>query len=509
MKGLTFDFKDINYKNEILAGLTVAIALVPEAIAFSFIAGVPPLVGLYAAFIMGLVTAVLGGRPGMISGATGAIAIVLVPLVKEFGVDFIYPALILGGLFQMTVGVLKLGKFIRLIPYPVMLGFVNGLAIVIFKAQFSQFMVKDDSGVPHWISGNPLWIMVALVLLTMAIMQFLPKLTKVVPSGLVAIVVVALISVFGGLDTITVGDQASIKGWLPPFIVPNVPFEWETIAIVFPFALKVAGVGLIESLLTLTLIDDITNTRGSGNKESFAQGLANVICGFFGSMGGCAMIGQSMINIQSGARKRLSGIVAAVSLLLFVLFFSDIIEQVPIAALVGVMFMVAIGTFEWHSLKLVNKMPVFDIFIIIVVTVVTVFEDLAIAVLIGVILSAISFAWGQATRIRARKSEGENGEKIYEIFGPLFFASTKHFEEKFDPENDPQITIVDFSESRVVDMSAIEAIKAISRKYDALGKEVKFRAMSTDCLDLLATAKIDINIERSEDDPRYKVLTNV
>lgn len=505
MKGLGYDFQGINYKNESLAGLTVAIALVPEAIAFSFIAGVPPLVGLYAAFIMGLVTALLGGRPGMISGATGAIAIVLIPLVKEFGVDFIYPAIILGGLFQMAVGALRLGKFIRLIPYPVMLGFVNGLAIVIFKAQFSQFKVEGATGDIDWISGNALYIMIGLVLLTMAIMHFLPKVTKIIPSGLAAILIVSLVSYFIDFDIITVGDQASIKGGFPSFILPHVEWTMDTLIIILPFALKVAGVGLIESLLTLTLIDDITETRGSGNRESIAQGLANVICGFFGSMGGCAMIGQSMINIQSGARKRLSGIVAAISLLLFIVYFSGIIEKVPIAALVGVMFMVAIGTFEWASLRVFNKMPLFDVFIIVIVSLVTVFEDLAVAVVLGVVLSAVSFAWNQATRIRARKRVDEDGVKYYEIYGPLFFASTTHFTDKFDVKNDPENVIVDFSESKVVDMSAIETIKAINRKYHEAGKKLIFKHLSNDCKDILSQAKVEVSIDSSERDPNYKV----
>lgn len=501
------EFKNINYKNEILAGLTVAIALVPEAIAFSFIAGIDPLIGLYAAFMMGLVTAVLGGRPGMISGATGAIAIVLVPLIKGYGLDYLFPTLILAGLFQMAVGYFRLGKFIRLIPHSVMLGFVNGLAIVIFLAQFSQFKITNTLGEQEWLSGNSLYIMLGLVLLAMAIIHFLPKVSKVLPSALVAILVITAIVVGGGLDTTTVGDLASIKGGLPSLVSFNFPFTLESLLVMLPFALKVAGVGLIESLLTLTLIDEMTDTRGSGNKESFAQGIGNVLNGFFGGMGGCAMIGQSMININSGARSRISAFVAAIALLAFVLFLSPIIERIPIAALVGVMFMVAIGTFEWSSLRVLNKVPRIDMIVIVVVSVVTVLEDLAIAVLIGVVLSAIAFAWDNAIRIRARKRfEGET--KFYEIYGPLFFGSTTNFLDKFDFKNDPKKVIIDFAESRISDQSGLEAIRKINDRYVELEKDVSFRHLSTDCQRLLDTANIVIEKDPYVD-PKYSVVVDI
>ncbi|MBB3701511.1 STAS domain-containing protein [Flammeovirga yaeyamensis] len=489
-----------DFKTEILSGLTVAIALVPEAIAFSFIAGVSPLVGLYAAVVMGFVTAVGGGRPGMISGATGAIAVVVMPLIADKGINYLFPAIILGGALQILVGALRLGKFIRLVPHPVMLGFVNGLAIVIFKAQFSQFMVDGE-----YLSGAPLYMMLGLVVLAMVVIQFFPKLTKVVPSPLMAILLVSGIAIGFGIDTPTVGDMASIEGGLPSLIFPDVPLNMETLMIILPFALKVAGVGLIESLLTLTLIDEITETRGSGNRESVAQGVANIISGFTGGMGGCAMIGQSMINIQSGARKRWSGIIAAVALMSFVLFLSSIIEQIPIAALVGVMFMVAIGTFEWSSFRILNKVPKTDVVVLITVSLVTVIEDLAVAVLIGIIMSALSFAWENAVRIRARKKTDEFGRKHYEIYGPLFFGSATNFFEKFDFKNDPKEVIIDFTESRVADLSGIEAINKINEKYEQYGKTVTFIHLSQDCIALLDKAKSHVEIDHDHD-PHYSVV---
>lgn len=499
-QNLQLSIKGTDFKTEILSGLTVAIALVPEAIAFSFIAGVSPLVGLYAAVIMGVITAVLGGRPGMISGATGAIAVVIMPLIATQGVDYLFPAIILGGVLQISVGALKLGKFIRLVPHPVMLGFVNGLAIVIFKAQFSQFKVDGE-----YLSGAPLYIMLGLVVLAMLVIQFLPKVSKVIPSPLMAILVVSGIAIGFGVETPTVGDMASIKGGLPSLIIPNVPFNMETLMIILPFSLKVAGVGLIESLLTLTLIDEITETRGSGNRESVAQGLGNIISGFTGGMGGCAMIGQSMINIQSGARQRWSGIIAAAALMAFVLFLSSIIEQIPIAALVGVMFMVSVGTFEWSSLRILNKVPKVDVIVLITVSIVTVVEDLAVAVLVGIIMSALSFAWENAIRIRARKKTDEFGRKHYEIYGPLFFGSATNFFEKFDFKNDPKEIIIDFTESRVADLSGIEAINKINEKYEQYGKNVTFIHLSQDCIDLLDKAKSHIEIDHDHD-PHYSVV---
>jgi SulP family sulfate permease len=499
-----FDLKQqVNYKNEILSGLTVALALVPEAIAFALIAGLSPLTGLYAAFMMGLVTSVLGGRPGMISGATGAVAVVIIALAKSEpgGVEYIFTAVVLAGILQAAAGFLRLGKFIRLVPHPVMFGFVNGLAIVIFLAQLDQFKAGES-----WLSGEPLFMMLGLVGLTMLIIWGLPKLTKVFPSSLAAILVVTAIVLGFGISTRTVGDIASIKGGFPPFHIPEVPFTLETLKIVFPYSLIIAGVGLIESLLTLNLIDEITGTRGRSNKECIAQGTANILTGFFSGMGGCAMIGQSLINISSGARARLSGIVASVMLLMFIMFAAEYIEQLPMAALTGVMIMVAIGTFEWASLKTFGKMPKVDVLVMVLVAGITVFlHNLALAVLIGVIISALVFAWENATRIRARKHIDENGVKHYEIYGPLFFGSVAVFNEKFDIENDPDEVIIDFGESRVADMSGIEALNKLTERYLNAGKTIHLKHLSEDCRKLLkdAEAIIDVNII---EDPNYKVV---
>jgi SulP family sulfate permease len=499
-----FDFSQkVNYKNEILSGLTVALALVPEAVAFAIIAGVSPLTGLYAAFMMGLVTSILGGRPGMISGATGAIAVVLVSLVKDYGVDYIFATVILAGIIQTSAGILKLGKLMRLVPQPVIFGFVNGLAVVIFMSQLVSF--QDRSG--NWLSGESLYILLGLVGLTMLIIWGLPKISKAIPASLVSILAIFGIVVFFGIDTQTVGDIASIEGGFPPFAIPNVPFSLETLAIIFPYAAIVAGVGLIESLLTLNIIDEITETRGRGNKEAIAQGIANILSGFFSGMGGCAMIGQSLINISSGARARLSGIVASIMLLIFIMYGSSLIEQVPIAALTGLMIMVAIGTFEWASLRTFNKMPKSDIFVMVVVTLVTaVLHNLALAVVIGVILAALVFAWDNAKRIRARKFVDENGVKHYEIYGPLFFGSTTVFAEKFDVKNDPEEIIIDFQESRIVDMSAIEAVNKLTERYLKVDKVVHLKHLSSDCIELLQNADklIDVNVI---EDPTYKVVS--
>ena len=499
----------VNYKNEILSGLTVALALVPEAIAFALIAGLSPLTGLYAAFTIGLITSVFGGRPGMISGATGAVAVVIVSLAKSHGVEYIFATVVLAGIIQMIAGFLKLGKFIRLVPHPVMFGFVNGLAIVIFMAQMSSFKVEDASGVLTWMQGSQLYIMLALVLLTMLIIWGLPKLTKVVPASLTAILVVTAIVLGLGLETKTVGDISSIQGGFPPFHIPNVPFNLETLSIIFPYALIVAGVGLIESLLTLNLIDEITETRGRSNKEAIAQGMANFVTGLFSGMGGCAMIGQSLINISSGARARLSGIVASIMLLIFIMFGAEYIEQMPMAALTGLMIMVAIGTFEWASFKVIGKMPTHDIIVGILVAAITVLlHNLALAVLIGVIISALVFAWENAKRIRARKYVDEEGVKHYEIFGPLFFGSVQAFSEKFDVIGDPEKVIIDFKESRVNDMSGIEALNKITERYLKAGKEIHLRHLSPDCRKLLANAEkiIDVNII---EDPTYKIATEL
>lgn len=504
-----FDFKQkVNVKTEVLSGLTVALALVPEAVAFSLIAGLSPLIGLYAAFVMGLVTSILGGRPGMISGATGAVAVVIASLVATHGQEYIFATIVLAGVLQMIAGLLKLGKFIRLVPQSVMYGFVNGLAIVIFMAQLDQFKFTDAEGIKHWMQGADLMLMLGLVLLTMLIIWGLPKLTRAVPASLTAIIVVSAIAIGFGINTKTVGDIASIQGGFPPFHLPAVPYTWETLEVIFPYALIVAGVGLIESLLTLNLIDEITQTRGRGNKEAVAQGVANVTSGFFFGMGGCAMIGQSLINISSGARARLSGIVAAVMLLVFIMFGAGLIEKLPMAALTGVMIMVAIGTFEWASLRTFGKMPIHDVLVIAIVALITVFlHNLALAVLIGVIIAALVFAWENAKRIRARKYTDEQGIKHYEIYGPLFFGSVAAFNEKFDLANDPEEVIIDFAESRVADMSGIEALNRLTERYLKAGKKLHLRHLSADCRQLLKNAEelIDVNIM---EDPAYKVMTD-
>lgn len=497
-----------NLKNEILSGLTVALALVPEAVAFSLMANVSPLIGLYSAFIIGIITSVLGGRPGMISGATGAIAVVIVSLVVRHGVEYLFAAVVLMGIIQILVGALKLGKFIRLVPHPVMFGFVNGLAIVIFMSQLDQFKVADSMGNLDWMSGISMYTMLGFVVLTMLIIHFLPKLTKAVPAALAAIVVVSAIILSFGIETKTVGDIASISGGLPEFHIPVMSFTLENFLIILPYSIIMAAVGLIESLLTLTVIDEMTETRGRGNKECVAQGTANLVCGFFGGMGGCAMIGQSIINVSSGGRKRLSGIVAAFGLLLIVLFGSSLIEQVPMAALVGLMFMVAIGTFEWASLKIFRKVPKVDVAVMVIVAGVTVFfHNLAVAVLIGVVISAMAFAWENAKRIRARKHTDENGIKHYEIYGPLFFGSVTAFQEKFDVINDPDEVIIDFAESRITDHSAIEAVNKVTERYAKQNKKVHLRHLSKDCSIMLENASAIIDVNYYED-PKYKVVAD-
>ncbi len=498
-----FDFKQkIDYKTEVLSGITVALALVPEAVAFAFVAGLSPLTGLYAAFMMGLVTSILGGRPGMISGATGAVAVVLVSLAKSHGVEYIFATVILAGILQLMAGFFKLGKFIRLVPQPVIYGFVNGLSVIIFMSQLSQF--QDDSG--NWLMGSSMYILLGLVFFTMLIIWGLPKLTKIVPSSLAAILTIFAVVTIFDIDTKTVGDMASIKGGFPPFHIPNVPFNLESFMLILPYAAIIAGVGLIESLLTLNIVDELTESHGKSNREAVAQGTANILSGLFSGMGGCAMIGQSLINISNGARARLSGIVASVMLLLFIMFGSSLIEQVPMAALTGLMIMVAIGTFEWASLKTFNKMPRSDIFVMVMVTLVTVFlHNLALAVICGVIISALVFAWDNAKRIRARKYVDKDGVKHYEIYGPLFFASTTVFTQKFDVLNDPNEIIIDFRESRVADMSAIETLNKLTERYQKQGKKVHLRHLSSDCRKMLKNAEkiIDVNVL---EDPSYKVM---
>ncbi len=491
-------------KDDVLSGLTVAFALVPEAVAFAFVAGVNPLVGLYGAFLMGIVTSLVGGRPGMISGATGSMAVVMVALVSQHGVEYLFATIVLTGILQMIFGGLKFGKYIRMVPYPVMLGFVNGLAIVIFLAQMEQFQVEGADGMLHWLAGAPMFTMLGLVVLTMSIMFFLPKITRAIPAGLAAIITISLIVIFGGVDTKSVGDIADISGGFPMFHLPSVPLSFETLWIIVPYAVILAGVGLIESLLTMTVVDEMTNTRGQGNRVSIGQGLGNTINGFFGGMGGCAMIGQTMINVSSGGLRNLSGIAAALFLLIFIMFASDLIAMVPVAALVGLMFMVVIGTFEWGSFNLLKKVPMEDSFVGILVATVTVFTDLATAVIIGVIATALVFAWKQARHIYAVVEVHDNGIKTYRVHGPLFFASVHRFHELFDPENDPDEVYIDCAMSRIADHSAIEAIDSLAERYKKAGKRLHLVHLSSECQKLLTTAAELVEVNMSED-PNYHV----
>jgi SulP family sulfate permease len=492
-------------RTELLSGLTVALALVPEAVAFAFVAGVNPLVGLYAAFMVGLVTALIGGRPGMISGATGALAVVMVALVAEHGVEYLFATVVLMGLLQIFAGVMQWGKFIRLVPHPVMLGFVNGLAIVIFLAQLTQF--KDpDAADGSWLAGAQLYTMLGLVALTMGIIYVMPKITKIFPAPLAGIGIVTAIVIAFGLDVPRVGDMASIQGGLPEFHVPMVSFTLETFKIILPYAIILGAIGLIESLLTLNLVGEMTGKRGGASQECVAQGVANTVTGLFGGMGGCAMIGQSMINVKSGGRTRIAATAAAVFLLVFILVGSPIIEQIPLAALVGVMIMVVIGTFAWNSLRILRRVPAMDAFVTLLVTVVTVMSDLAVAVVVGVIVSALAYAWNNARRIHAHSSVDETGAKIYRIQGPLFFGSTDGFIEVFDIQNDPDRVVVDFDDSRVVDQSALQAIEAVAAKYEAAGKRIQLRHLSRDCHRLLTKAG-HLMVD-SDDDPDYSLAVN-
>ena len=498
---------------EVLAGLTVALALVPEAVAFAFVAGVHPLVGLYAAFIVGLITSVFGGRPGMISGATGALAVVMVSLVALHGVEYLFATVVLMGLIQITAGIFRLGKFIRMVPHPVMLGFVNGLAIVIGLAQLSQFQIPGSGEVGahgvtggEWMTGWPLTIMLSLVAVTMIIIWVMPRITKAVPAPLAGIVIVALAVIIFGIDVPRVGDLASIQGGLPQFHFPTVPLNLETLTIILPFALILSAIGLIESLLTLNLVGEVTGKRGGASQECLALGFANTVTGFFGGMGGCAMIGQSMINVKSGGRTRLSGITAALFLLIFIVAASPLIEQIPLAALVGVMFMVVIGTFAWNSFKVMMRVPLSDSLVIILVTAVTVMFDLATAVIVGVIVSALTYAWNNATRIHAKNYETPEGARVYQIQGPLFFGSVSGFTELFDPATDPSAVIIDFAESRVVDQSALTAIETVAAKYEAAGKAVQLRHLSRDSHKLLRQA--GQLIVDSDNDPDYQIAAD-
>lgn len=494
-------------RTELLSGLTVAMALVPEAIAFSFVAGVEPLVGLYSAFFVGLITAIFGGRPGMISGATGALAVVVVSLVSDHGVQYLFAAVILMGALQILAGVFHLGKFIRLVPYPVMLGFVNGLAIVIFLSQAGQFMETDAEGVRKWLPAPDLLLMLGLSIFTMFIIWGAGKLTRAVPAPLIGIAVTTLVVLGLGLDVRNVGDMASIAGDLPSLGLPDVPATWGTLKIILPYALILAAIGLIESLLTLNLVAEITETRGGASKECLAQGSANVVTGFFGGMGGCAMIGQSMINVESGGRTRVAGTTAAVLLLVFILFASSLIEMIPLAALVGVMFMVVIGTFAWSSLRIMGKIPKSDSFVLILVSLVTVFSDLAIAVVVGVIVSALALAWKASQRIHVRIDTGEDGEKIYLLDGTLFFASVESFSALFNPREDPDEVVIDFLETRVLDHSGLKAIDTLAEKYKRVGKRLQLRHLSPDCRVLLERAGdlVEVNVI---EDPKYGVAVD-
>ena len=500
-------------RTDLLSGLTVALALVPEAVAFAFVAGVHPLVGLYAAFMVGLITAIFGGRPGMISGATGALAVVMVALVAQNGVEYLFATVVLMGLLQIFAGVMQWGKFIRLVPHPVMLGFVNGLAIVIFLAQLTQFKVPGSAEAAghgmaggEWLSGLPLYLMLGLVGLTMVIIWLSPRVTRLIPAPLAGIGIVAAIVIGFGLEVPRVGDLASIEGGLPAFHIPAVPLNFETLQIILPYAVILAAIGLIESLLTLNLVGDLTKQRGGASQECIAQGVANTATGFFGGMGGCAMIGQSMINVKSGGRTRIAGVSAALFLLAFILVGSSVIELIPLAALVGVMFMVVIGTFAWNSFKILRKVPLTDAFVIILVTAVTVMEDLAVAVVVGVIVSALAYAWNNARRIHAKVYETPEGARVYQVQGPLFFGSATGFIELFNVENDPREVIVDFADSRVVDQSALQAIEAVAGKYEELGKRVQLRHLTHDCHKLLT--KAGHLIVDSDDDPDYEIATD-
>jgi len=498
---------------ELLSGLTVALALIPEAVAFAFVAGVHPLVGLYAAFLVGLITAVIGGRPGMISGATGALAVVMVALVAQHGVEYLFATVVLMGILQIFAGVMQWGKFIRLVPHPVMLGFVNGLAIVIFLAQLTQFKVPGTMEIGghgavggEWLSGTPLITMLGLVALTMGIIYIMPRVTKIIPAPLAGIGIVAAVVIGFGLDVPRVGDMASIKGGLPSFHFPRVELSWETFQIILPYSIILAAIGLIESLLTLNLVGEMTNKRGGASQECVAQGVANTVTGFFGGMGGCAMIGQSMINVRSGGRTRIAGIAAALFLLLFILVGSSIIEMIPLAALVGVMFMVVIGTFAWNSLTILRRVPLTDAFVTVLVTIVTVLSDLAVAVVVGVIVSALAYAWNNARRIHAHEEINQDGSKSYRIQGPLFFGSSDGFVELFTPDEDPDTVVVDFADSRVVDQSALQAIEAVAAKYEGAGKRIQLRHLSRDCHRLLSKAG-HLMVD-SEDDPDYALAVN-
>jgi sulfate permease, SulP family len=501
-----------NMKDDILSGMTVAFALVPEAIAFAFVAGVPPLTGMYAAFIVCLITSLFGGRPGMISAAAGSLAVVMVALVVEgnirggagAGLEYLLATVVLMGAIQILIGWLRLGRFIRLVPHPVMMGFVNGLAVVIFLAQLGMFRERQGAIVGDWLVGSAMLTMLGLVLLTMLIIHFLPKFTKAIPSSLAAILLVTGV-VMLGVNTQTVGDLSSVAGGFPMPHLPHVPFTWDTLVFIFPYAVILAAVGLIESLMTVQLVDELTETRGRGNREAVVLGFANVVAGFFKGMGGCALIGQTLINIRSGGRGRTSGIVAALCLIAFILVGSPFIDRIPIAALTGVMFIVVISTFEWATFNTVGKAPKSDILVIAIVTGVTVAFDLAIAVLVGVIVSALVFAWKSAKHVQIKISKDEDNERTYMLEGLLYFGSVREFSERFDPSSDPDNVVVDFRDSKVCDLSGLEALNALAERYRKLGKTLHLRHLSPDCRDMLQQAGTLVDIEVMDDDPHYSV----
>ncbi|GAA5482704.1 SulP family inorganic anion transporter [Haloferula sargassicola] len=522
-----FQRKQGTYKDDVLSGLTVALALVPEAIAFSFLAGVSPLIGLWSAVFVGLITASMGGRPGMISGATGAVAIVAAKAVhlgelaggEDMGLKYLFVTLILAGILQMAAGALKLGRFIRLVPHPVMIGFVNGLAIVIGLGQLGFFkklatVTDDGTRVMEWLSGGPLALMIGLVLASMAIIHFLPKLTKAVPSALAAILLIGTLGYFGVFDTRTIADvlkdgggDGTLSNAFPvPANLAGLSWDWPFLKTILPISLTIALVGLIESLMTLQLIDEITETRGRGNRECLAQGGANILSGLFGGMGGCAMIGQSLINIKSGGRGRTSGITAAVALALFILFAGPVIVQIPIASLVGVMFMVVIGTFEWSSLKTFGKVPFSEILVILAVTLVTVFlHNLALAVFVGVILSALVFAWESSRHVHVELVHDTPDERIYSLEGLLYFGSVRDFTDHFQARSDVMNIVIDFARARVCDLSGLEAINALAERYRKAGKNLRLRHLSPDCRHMLERAGTIVNVEVLPDDPDYTV----
>ncbi|MBK1881911.1 SulP family inorganic anion transporter [Luteolibacter pohnpeiensis] len=507
-----FQKKRGNWKDDALAGLTTALALVPGSIAFAFVAGVPPIAGLYAGFFVCMITAAFGGRPGMISSAAGSVAVVMVALVAEgnkrggpgAGFEYLLLAVILMGAIQILVGVLRLGRLIRLVPHPVMMGFVNGLAIVVFLSQLKMFREREGAVVGDWLHGSALWTMCGLVALTMAIVYILPRFTKKIPSSLVAIVVVSLVAAFG-ISTQTVGDLSSVQGKLPMPHLPGVPLNWETFQFVIPYAIILAMVGLVETLMTLQLIDELTESRGKGNRECVALGAANIVAGIFKGMGGCALVGESLINIGSGGRGRMSGVIAASALLTFILVGAPLIDRIPIAALTGVMFVVVIATFEWTSFKTIGKVPFTDVLVIIAVTAITVWEDLAIAVLSGVVLSALVFAWKSAKHVQLSVVGDKEDERIYRLEGLLYFGSVKEFAEKFLPSADPQRVVLDFHDARVCDMSGLEAIKALGERYSKLGKSLELRHLSPDCRRMLDRASGLVEFSIADDDPVYLV----